>query len=138
MERSRLQPVTPERSALMAKVRQRHTGPERAVRSQLHRMGFRFRLHRRDLPGSPDIVLPRYRLAIFVHGCFWHRHAGCSRATTPKTRVEFWQEKFRRNIERDVLVQKRLEELGWTVKIIWECQTKIKDEIFELGRFCKI
>jgi DNA mismatch endonuclease Vsr len=85
----------------MGRVRQKHTGPELLVRKALHAAGARFRLHRKDLPGSQDIILPKYRLAIFVHGCFWHRHAGCKKTTTPKTRVEFWRAKFERNIERD-------------------------------------
>lgn len=87
-------------------------------------MGRRFRLHRRDLPGRPDIVLPRHQIAIFVHGCFWHRHAGCRAATTPKTRADYWSAKFDANIARDRLAEAALAAAGWKVLIVWECQTK--------------
>src|SRR4029077_8657130 len=122
------------RSALMSRVRQHHTAPERAVRSSLHRMGFRFRLHRRDLPGTPDIVLPRYSIAIFVHGCFWHRHVRCRRTTTPKTRTAFWMAKFRANVMRDHKVRGRLASRGWRVITIWECQTSDPAKLDELLR----
>jgi DNA mismatch endonuclease, patch repair protein len=89
----------------------------------LHRLGLRFRLHRRDLPGTPDIVLPGRKLAVLVHGCFWHRHAGCPFAYTPKTRVEFWKAKFERNVARDQEVQQALTDLGWRVCVVWECET---------------
>lgn len=115
-------PVTADRSRLMSKVRQKHTAPERLVRSTLQRAGYRFRLHRRDLPGCPDLVLPKHRLALFVHGCFWHRHPDCRRTTTPKTRTEFWLEKFRRNVERDAATLDALELAGWRTVIIWECE----------------
>ncbi|URD59893.1 DNA mismatch endonuclease Vsr [Sphingomonas sp. KRR8] len=94
------------------------------VRRLLHAMGNRFRLHRRDLPGTPDIVLPGARKAIFVHGCFWHRHPGCPKATTPKTRREFWREKFDRNVERDRRKEVELRQAGWDVLTIWECETR--------------
>jgi DNA mismatch endonuclease (patch repair protein) len=110
------------RSALMARIRGQDTAPEVAVRRALHRAGLRFRLHRKDLPGSPDVVLPRWRLCIFVHGCFWHRHAGCRRATTPTTNVAFWQEKFARNVRRDRRVRRRLRALGWRTAVVWECE----------------
>jgi DNA mismatch endonuclease (patch repair protein) len=87
-------------------------------------MGFRFRLHRRDLAGTPDIVLPRHKLVIFVHGCFWHRHEGCRHSTNPKTRIEFWEAKFAMNIERDRRNVAALEDGGWTVATVWECETK--------------
>jgi DNA mismatch endonuclease (patch repair protein) len=108
----------------MSLVRQRDTSAELAVRSALHRLGYRFRLQRRDLPGSPDVVLPRHRVAVFVHGCFWHRHPGCSRATTPKTNTEFWLAKFVANEARDRRVAAQLEAAGWRVLVVWECQTK--------------
>lgn len=111
------------RSRMMASVRQANTKPEVAVRKLIHKLGFRFRLHRRDLPGSPDIVLPRHRKVIFVHGCFWHRH-GCRRTTTPATNFEFWQAKFEANEKRDRTACRRLKALGWEVLIVWECQTK--------------
>lgn len=112
------------RSALMAKVRGANTAPELVVRRILWRLGYRFRLHVRKLPGSPDIVLPRYRTAIFVHGCFWHRHPGCAKATTPKSRVEFWSSKFSANVERDDRNRRDLLARGWKVATIWECETR--------------
>ncbi len=93
------------------------------VRSLLHRMGYRFRLHRKDLPGNPDIVLPKYKTVIFVHGCFWHRHKGCKYAYTPKSRTEFWNTKFEKNIARDKQVRKELKKLGWKVMVVWECRS---------------
>jgi DNA mismatch endonuclease, patch repair protein len=117
-----------KRSEIMAAVRQRDTTPELRVRSTLHRAGYRFRLHRRDLPGSPDVVLPKHRLVVFVHGCFWHRHPGCKKATTPKANAEFWAAKFRRNVERDAEAVAGLEVLGWRVLTIWECETRGPDE----------
>lgn len=115
--------IDPTRSAMMARIGQRDTQPELTVRRALHRLGYRFRLHRRDLPGKPDIALPRHRTVVFVHGCFWHRHPNCRFAYTPKTRIEFWQNKFDANVARDIRVQKELEARGWTVVTIWECET---------------
>lgn len=111
-----------ERSRVMSRVKNKDTRPELMVRSLLHRMGYRFRLHRRDLPGSPDIVLPRHRTVIFVHGCFWHRHPGCRRATTPKNNHEYWERKFNRNKDRDEKANAALEERGWKVLTVWECE----------------
>jgi DNA mismatch endonuclease (patch repair protein) len=108
----------------MAAIRRKNTNPELRVRSLLHSMGFRFRLHRKDLPGTPDIVLPKYRLCIFVHGCYWHQHQGCKKATIPNTRKEFWQNKFKQNAKRDDNAKKELEKQGWNVCIIWECETR--------------
>jgi len=108
----------------MAKVKGKNTGPEKIVRGALHRLGCRFRLHRKDLPGSPDIVLTKYRLAIFVHGCFWHRHPGCSKSTVPKTRAKFWSDKFAANISRDLRATSALKAQGWKPIIVWECETK--------------
>lgn len=105
----------------MAANRRRDTKPEMVVRCDLHRHGFRFRVDVRKLPGSPDIVLVRRRAAIFVHGCYWHRHPGCRFATSPKTRVAFWEQKFARNVERDLAAMASLQELGWRVAIVWEC-----------------
>ncbi|WP_242127260.1 DNA mismatch endonuclease Vsr [Sphingobium sp. Sx8-8] len=113
-----------DRSKMMAKVRAVDTKPERIVRSVAHRIGLRFRLHRRDLPGTPDLVFPRHKLVIFVHGCFWHRHEGCARSSLPSTNVEFWTCKFNRNMERDRVAIAALEAAGWRVAVIWECQTK--------------
>jgi DNA mismatch endonuclease (patch repair protein) len=112
------------RSLNMSRIKSRDTRPELFVRSLLHRMGYRFRLHRSDLPGKPDIVLPRHKLIIFVHGCFWHRHKGCRFAYTPKSRVEFWECKLGGNVERDIRVRKALRKLGWRVVIVWECELR--------------
>lgn len=112
------------RSRMMRAVRRFGTAPELRVRKLLHALGFRFRLNRGDLPGTPDIVLSKFRTVIFVHGCFWHRHSGCAKTTTPRTRAKFWREKFEANTERDQRKSKELEELGWRVAIIWECETK--------------
>ena len=112
------------RSLMMAKIGPRHTRPELAVRRLLHRLRFRFRLHRTDLPGRPDVVLPRYRLVIFVHGCFWHRHQGCVNCTMPKTRTGFWIRKFDQNVARDTRMARALRRSGWRVMTIWECETE--------------
>lgn len=112
------------RSWNMSRIKGRNTGPEVRLRSLLHRAGFRFRLHAKELPGKPDFVLPKYRTAIFVHGCFWHRHEGCRNATTPSTRTKFWQAKFDGNVERDRRNSAALEAAGWTVITVWECDLK--------------
>lgn len=115
--------LTPEqRSERMARIRGRDTQPEVALRRELHRAGLRYRLHAKDLAGKPDLVFPRYRAVVFVHGCFWHRHQGCSIATMPKSNTRFWQEKFLRNVERDRVTEARLRDDGWRVFVIWECQ----------------
>ena len=119
-----------KRSWNMSRIRSNDTTPELAVRSFLFRHGFRFRLHVKTLPGHPDIVLPKHKTIIEVRGCFWHRHPGCRQATTPSTNVEFWQEKFSRNIERDKKTEKQLKELGWHLIVIWECELK-KDGFLE-------
>ena len=105
----------------MSGIRGKDTKPELVVRSHLHRAGLRFRLHAK-LPGKPDLVLPRYRTAVFVHGCFWHRHEGCRYATMPSSNTVFWQEKFASNTSRDARVKQRLEESGWRVLVVWSCQ----------------
>lgn len=115
-----------KRKEMMSKVKQRHTKPEIAVRKLLHRLGYRFRLHSKKLPGTPDIVLPKYKSVIFVHGCFWHQHEGCRKARRPTSNVEFWNEKLDKNIERDKRKESELKDLGWKVLIIWDCE--IKDE----------
>jgi DNA mismatch endonuclease, patch repair protein len=112
------------RSWNMSRIKGKDTKPELAVRSFLHRMGYRFRIHRKDLPGKPDIVLPKYKTIIFIHGCFWHRHKGCKYAYTPKSRVKFWKDKFAGTVNRDKQHLKQLKEYGWKVFIIWECETK--------------
>jgi DNA mismatch endonuclease (patch repair protein) len=114
------------RSWIMSRVPQKGTSPEMVLRFGLHRLGFRFRVANRGLPGSPDIVLPKYRTAIFVHGCFWHRH-GCRRTTTPKSNVSFWEGKFEANVRRDHLAVVRLLDGGWRVLTVWECILKTRD-----------
>ena len=117
--------LTPERRSWnMSRIRGRDTRPERLVRSLLHRMGYRFRLYRKDLPGRPDIVLPRYRTVVMVHGCYWHRHPACHLAYTPKSNREFWEKKFARNVCRDSLQYEELRAMGWRVIVVWECETK--------------
>jgi DNA mismatch endonuclease, patch repair protein len=118
-----------KRSKNMAAVRSKNTSPELRVRRMLHSMGYRFRLHRKDLPGKPDIVLSKYRLCIFVNGCFWHQHSGCKRATIPQTRKEFWGEKLYQNKKRDELCFIELVRLGWQVCTIWECEAKNLDAL---------
>ena len=118
-----------KRSEVMSRIRARDTKPERAVRSILHRLGYRFRLHRTDLPGKPDIVLPRLRIVIFVHGCFWHRHEGCRFAYTPKTRTEFWLKKLESNVARDRQVETQLAELDWLVITVWECELRTPEKL---------
>jgi len=117
------------RSELMSRVRSKNTTPELLVRSLAHRLGFRFRLHRTDLPGCPDVVFPGLRRVIFVHGCFWHQHSGCPRAKRPETRREFWDAKLNRNIARDGNAAAELKRLGWNVLTIWECQTKDRETL---------
>ena len=123
----------------MRAVKRANTAPEIIVRQVLHALGLRFRLHRRDLPGSPDVVLPRFRTVIFVHGCFWHRHPDCRYTTTPKTRLEYWLPKFAANIERDLRKEAQLQALGWRVLLVWECETKQREELtLRLRRELKI
>lgn len=117
-------PVDERRSVLMAKIRGKNTRPELLVRRMAHALGFRFRLHRRDLPGTPDLAFPGRRTVIFVHGCFWHRHPGCRLASMPKTRVAFWKAKFVANVERDRRKEGELRAAGWKVGTVWECETR--------------
>lgn len=113
----------------MGRVKDRDTKPEMLVRSMIHRMGFRFRLYAKELPGSPDIVLRRHKKVIFVHGCFWHGHEGCSRSKRPSTNTEFWNAKLDKNMDRDKRFQCLLQEDGWNVLIVWQCETKHSDEL---------
>jgi DNA mismatch endonuclease (patch repair protein) len=115
--------VDPRRSKIMRAVRCTDTAPELVVRKLVHALGFRFRLYRKDLPGTPDLVLPRLKTVIFVHGCYWHRHALCDKATMPKTRVEFWRLKFDANTSRDARKNRQLRAAGWRVIVIWGCET---------------
>jgi DNA mismatch endonuclease, patch repair protein len=116
------------RSYNMSRIRGKDTKPEVKLRSLLHRAGFRFRIHDSNLPGKPDIVLPRYRSVVFVNGCFWHRHEGCKYCTTPATRKDFWDKKFSGTVQRDQVKQQQLESAGWDVFIIWECDLKNNPE----------
>ena len=109
------------RSRMMAGIRATNTKPELRLRQVLHRLGFRFRLHDRRLPGKPDLVLPRHRAVIFIHGCFWHRHEGCHWCTTPSSNVPFWTEKFAANVARDRARREPLRQAGWRIAIVWEC-----------------
>lgn len=121
-----------KRSWNMSRIRSGDTLPEKRVRSTLHRLGYRFRLRQKHLPGKPDIVLPKLRTVIFVHGCFWHRHEGCYKTTTPKTNGEFWQKKFQRNTERDKENMEELISQGWQVLVVWECETEDEDRLKKL------
>jgi len=121
---------TPEkRSAIMAKIKGGNTAPEIRVRKLLHSLGYRFRLHSRELPGKPDIVLPRHGKVIFVHGCFWHGHSRCPRATLPTTNPEFWRKKTEGNKARDRRVARKLRRMGWGVLVVWQCQTSNLDSL---------
>lgn len=120
-----------ERSLLMGRIRGKNTRPELALRSALHRLGYRFRVCVKDLPGKPDIVFRSRQVAIFVHGCFWHRHS-CKFAYNPKTREKFWQQKFQRNVERDRESAQRLREQGWKVVVVWECEIEQGDVLMKL------
>ncbi|MCU1720222.1 very short patch repair endonuclease [Pseudomonas sp. 5P_5.1_Bac1] len=125
--------ITPQaRSLMMSRIKGRNTKPEILVRSLCHSLGLRFRLHRKDLPGSPDLVFPKHRLCLFVHGCFWHRHQGCKYAYTPKSRQEFWLPKLERNVARDKSSEEALRGMGWKVVIIWECETKIPHKLLKI------
>ena len=117
--------LTPEkRSWNMSRIKGKDTKIEVEVRKYLFSKGYRFRKNDKRYPGKPDIILPKYHVAIFVHGCFWHRHEGCKDATTPKTRTDFWLEKFDKNVKNDQIKQEKLRELGWKVIVIWECEIK--------------
>ena len=118
-----------QRSWNMGRVRSKDTKAELLVRSILHRNGYRFRLHKKGLPGKPDIVLAKYQTVVFVHGCFWHRHKRCPDATVPKSNTEFWVQKFAQNVKRDKANQKVLRKLGWEVIIVWECETAKPDRL---------
>jgi DNA mismatch endonuclease (patch repair protein) len=121
--------VPNERRRLMGRVRATDSKPELHVRRTAHALGYRFRLHRRGLPGTPDLIFPRFRKAIFVHGCFWHRHPGCSRTTSPKTRADYWREKFAANVTRDAQRLLELQALGWDALVIWECETNNRSDL---------
>lgn len=121
-----------KRSQVMSRIRSKDTKPEKTVRSILHKLGFRFRINRKDLPGKPDIVLPKHKTVIFVHGCFWHRHGGCKYAYTPKSNTDFWNKKFSSNMKRDKDIQNKLGKSGWKVLTIWECEIREIEKTTEL------
>jgi len=118
-----------QRSELMSRIRGCNSAPEVRARQILHRLGYRFRLHRKDLPGTPDIVFPSKKRVLFVHGCFWHRHKKCRDATTPKTRNGFWRKKFAENIARDRRNVNSLRKLGWRLLIVWECDLRDEEKL---------
>lgn len=123
------------RSRNMAAIKSKNTKPEIEVRKLLHSMGYRFRLHMKDLPGNPDIVLKKYKTVIFVNGCFWHRHPNCKYASIPKTRPEFWSQKFKSNVERDKNNYIKIKNLGWKYIVVWECELKNRSDLVEKLKF---
>ena len=125
-----------KRHEIMASIKAHDTKPEKAVRSIIHRMGFRFSLYRKDLPGKPDIVLPRHDKVVFVHGCFWHGHTNCRKSTIPATNTEFWTDKITKNKIRDMKVKRQLRQAGWQVLVVWECEiTRTETLIKKLKKF---
>jgi len=124
--------VSDQRSRNMAAIKSKNTKPEIEVRKMLHALGYRFRLHRKDLPGKPDIVLPKYRTVIFVNGCFWHQHENCKYASLPKTKIDFWKNKLEVNKLRDKLKQSQLKDLGWKIINVWECEIKNESDNLSL------
>jgi DNA mismatch endonuclease, patch repair protein len=122
------------RSWNMSRIRGKDTTPEKVVRSILHRMGYRFRLHGKKLPGRPDIVLPKHQTVVFIHGCFWHRHRGCKNCTTPTHRRAWWLSKLEGNAKRDRSHRRALRKLGWRIIVVWECETEQSDALKRLGR----
>ena len=128
-----------KRSENMSRIKNKNTTPEIIVRKILHSMGYRYRLHTASVYGKPDIVIKTKRKAVFVHGCFWHRHSNCNLATTPKTNTSYWEKKFQTNIARDKIVQEHLSKENWTFLIIWECEIKDKAELKKkLSKFMKL
>ncbi|MCX6346170.1 MAG: very short patch repair endonuclease [Armatimonadetes bacterium] len=117
------------RSRIMSTVKRADTKPEMVVRSIIYRLGLRYRLHRHDLPGCPDIVLPKYKAIIFVNGCFWHGHEGCSKAKKPQTNSAFWDAKLSSNVARDINIINELQHMGWRVIIVWECETRNQERL---------
>jgi DNA mismatch endonuclease (patch repair protein) len=116
------------RSRMMSRIRGKNTKPALAVRKAAHGLGFRYRIHARELPGCPDLLFSRRKIAMFVHGCFWHRHENCRYSYAPKSNIEFWEKKFQNNVARDARVRGELEGMGWKVAVVWECETA--DSIF--------
>ena len=122
------------RSRMMAGIKGKNTKPELALRRALHARGFRYRLHSKKVHGRPDLILPKHCAVVFVHGCFWHRHAGCRYATTPSTRAEFWQAKFEANVARDAIAFRELSGAGWRVATVWECALRKPDQVAETSK----
>ena len=118
-----------KRSWNMSRIKAKNTSPERTVRSIIHSLGLRFRLHSKKLPGHPDIILPKLKTVVFVHGCFWHRHEGCKYTYTPKTKISFWEKKFISNVLRDNRVSKEINRLGWKIFTVWECELKDREKL---------
>ncbi len=118
-----------DRSKVMAAIKSKNTKPELFVRKLLFSLGYRFRLHRSDLPGKPDIILKKYNTAVFVHGCFWHQHQGCKRSNIPKSNLKYWTNKLSRNVQRDKENKRMLKKAGWKIFIIWECECKMPDKL---------
>lgn len=127
-----------KRSAIMRGVKGKDTKPETIVRSYLHKQGFRFRLHKKDLPGKPDIVLPKYKIAIFVHGCFWHQHPGCKEARIPGSNTKFWMEKFSKNKARDKRNLESIMAIGWEPIVIWECELFTDERLVDLVTYLRL
>jgi DNA mismatch endonuclease (patch repair protein) len=124
------------RSNMMGRIRSKGTKPELAVRRAAFGLGYRYRLNRRDLPGTPDLVFKKHRTVIFVHGCYWHRHNNCKYCYFPKSNTAFWQKKFEANVERDRLAKEELEKTGWRVVVIWECETTNLDNLSKKLEAC--
>ena len=122
--------TTTQRSLTMSRIRSKETQPEKKLRSCLHKAGYRFRKNVKEMPGTPDIVLPKYKTVIFVHGCFWHQHKNCPKAVKPKTNIKYWNKKLLRNIERDKLNKILLHQKGWNVIEVWECE--INQDVYGL------
>lgn len=118
-----------KRSWNMSRIHSKDTIPEKKVRSLLHKLGYRFRIHKNNLPGKPDIVLPKYKMIIFVHGCFWHNHQNCKKSGIPKSNTDFWKDKIEKNMERDLANIEKLKNSGWNVHVIWECETENQEKL---------
>lgn len=129
-----------ERSERMSRIRGKDSAPEMKLRRLVHGMGFRYRLHVKELPGKPDLVFPSKHAVIFMHGCFWHRHEGCKLARLPKSKLDFWKTKLEANKERDLLHQRQLQNLGWRVLVVWECEMSDMDHVSAIvrGFLCEI
>lgn len=124
----------PERSERMSRIRNKNSDPEMKLRRLIHSMGFRYRLHVKGLPGTPDLVFPSRRAIIFMHGCFWHRHEGCKLARLPKSKLDYWQPKLEANKTRDLMQQQQLRDLGWRLLVVWECEMVYTERVATIVR----